>query len=84
MATHFCILARKIPWTEKSGGLQFEVKVIQSCPTLCNPGQNTGVGNLSLLQGILPIQGSNLGLLNTRRATREAWATGYGAANSQT
>ena len=27
-----------------------------------SPGQNTGVGSLSLLQGILPTQGSNLGL----------------------
>ena len=40
-----------------------KVKVSQSCPTLCNPiyrswnfpGQNTGVGSLSLLQGIFPI-----------------------------
>ena len=40
-------------------------------PTLCRPmdytvrnslGQKTGVGNLSLLQGIFPTQGSNLGL----------------------
>ena len=46
-----------------------EVKVTQSCPTLCNPmdctnpwnspGQNNGVGSCSLLQGIFPIQGSN-------------------------
>ena len=46
-----------------------KVKVSQSCPTLMRPhglyspwncqGQNTGVGNLSLLQGIFPIQGSN-------------------------
>ena len=28
-----------------------------------SPGQNTGVGNLSLLQGIFPTQGSNPGLL---------------------
>ena len=27
-----------------------------------SPGQNTGVGSLSLLQGIFPIQGSNPGL----------------------
>ena len=27
-----------------------------------SPGQNTGVGSLSLLQGIFPTQGSNLGL----------------------
>ena len=29
-----------------------------------SPGQNTGVGSLSLLQGIFPTQGSNLGLLH--------------------
>ena len=52
-----------------------EVKVAQSCPTLCNPmdypwnslGQNTGVGSLSLLQGILPTQELNRGLLHCRR-----------------
>ena len=31
------------------------------------PGQNTGVGSLSLLQGIFPTQGSNSGLLHCRR-----------------
>ena len=31
-----------------------------------SPGQNTGVGSLSLLQGIFPIQGSNPGLLHCR------------------
>ena len=31
-----------------------------------SPGQNTGVGNLSLLQGIFPTQGSNPGLLHCR------------------
>ena len=30
------------------------------------PGQNTGVGSLSLLQGIFPTQGSNPGLLHWR------------------
>ena len=45
------------------------VKVAQWCPTLCDPidlyspwnslGQNTGVGSLSLLQGIFPTQGWN-------------------------
>ena len=44
-----------------------KVKVAQSCSTLCDPmdyspGQNTGVGSLSLLQGIFPTQGSNPGL----------------------
>ena len=32
-----------------------------------SPGQNTGVGSLSLLQGIFPTQGSNLGLPQCRR-----------------
>ena len=49
-----------------------EVKVAQSCPTLCDPtdntwnspGYNTGVGSLSLLQGIFLTQGSNPGLLH--------------------
>ena len=41
-------------------------------------GQNTGVGSLSLLQGIFPTQGSNSGLLHCRQGffthsvTREA------------
>ena len=44
-----------------------KVKVTQLCPTLCDPmdytvheilqAQNTGVGSLSLLQGIFPTQG---------------------------
>ena len=32
-----------------------------------SPGHNTGVGNLSLLQGVFPTQRSNLGLLHCRR-----------------
>ena len=32
-----------------------------------SPGQNTGVGSLSLLQGIFPTQGLNPGLPNCRR-----------------
>ena len=55
--------------------LSSEVKVAQSCLTLYNPidsprsspGQNIGVGSLSLLQGIFPTQGSNPGLLHCRR-----------------
>ena len=52
------------------------VLVAQPCPTLCNPmdyialqaplsmefsGKNTGPGSHSLLQGIVPAQGSNTG-----------------------
>ena len=32
-----------------------------------SPGQNTGMGSLSLLQGIFPTQGSNSGLLHCRQ-----------------
>ena len=50
--------------------LAVKVKVAQSWPTLCNPmdcpwnspGQNTGPGGHSLLQGIFPTQGLNPGL----------------------
>ena len=54
-----------------------EMKVAHLCSTLLrphelyspwnSPGQNTGMGSLSLLQGIFPTQGSNLGLLHCRR-----------------
>jgi len=32
-----------------------------------SPGQNTGVGSISLLQGIFPTQGSNPGLPHCRQ-----------------
>ena len=49
--------------------------VAQSCPTLCNPmdcpwnspGQKSGVGSLSLLQGIFPTQRLNPGLPHCRQ-----------------
>ena len=54
--------------------------VTKSCPILAtpwtvtcqappwdSPGKNTGVGSHFLLQGIFPIQGSNLGLLHCRQ-----------------
>ena len=53
-----------------------EVKAAQSCLTPCDPmaytvhgipGQSTGVGSLSLLQGIFPTQGLNSGLLHCRQ-----------------
>ena len=52
-----------------------KVKVDQSCPTLCDPmdspwnspGQNTGVGGISLLQWIFLTQESNWVLLYCRR-----------------
>ena len=43
------------------GKVEVKAKVTQSCLTLCDPvdhtGLNTGVGSLSLLQGIIPTQG---------------------------
>ena len=74
MATHSYIFALEMPWTEKPGRESMESQkkmVTQSCLTLRphglynpwnSPGQNTGVGSLSLLQGIFPTQGSNPGL----------------------
>ena len=53
-----------------------KVKVAKSCQTLCDPmdpslwnspGQNTGMGSLSLLQRIFLTQGSNPGLLHCRQ-----------------
>ena len=52
------------------------MKFSQSCPTLQphglyspwdSPGQNTGVGSLLLLQGKIPTQGLNPGLLHCRQ-----------------
>ena len=40
MATNSSILAWRIPWMEKPGGLQSMLcyaKSLQSCPTLCDP-----------------------------------------------
>ena len=58
--------------SEELKSLLMKVKVAQSCPTLCDPhglyspwnspGQTTGEGSLSLLQGIFPTQGWNSGL----------------------
>ena len=59
--------------------MKVKVLVTQLCLTLCDPidlsrllcawnspGKNTGVGCHSLLQGIFPTQGSNLGFLHCR------------------
>ena len=66
---HITIMSKDPVWKV----CESEVKVAQSCPTLCDPmdcpwnfsGQNTGVGSLSL-QGIFPTQGSNPGLPRCR------------------
>ena len=52
--------------------IKSKVKVVQSCLPLCDPrnspGQNTGVGSLSILQVIFPTQESNPGLLHCRQS----------------
>ena len=61
-----------VQWSELRTFTAVKVKVTQLCPTFCmdspwnSPGQNTGVGRRSLLQGIFPTQGSNPGLLHCR------------------
>ena len=63
-------------WTRKPGVLQFmgsqrDMTELLNWTGLYNPwnspGQNTGVGSCSLLQGIFPTQGSNPGLLHCRQ-----------------
>ena len=59
------------------GRVGLKVKVPQSCPALCDPhglyspwnspGQNTGVGSLSLLQGIFLTQDLKPGLPHCRQ-----------------
>ena len=81
-------------YSQRNSPDQDKVKVVQSCLTLCepmncspwnSPGQNTGVGSLSLLQGIFPTQGSNLSLphcgwilyqLSHKGNASNAWALG--------
>ena len=47
--------------------ISVHAKLLQLCPTLCDPmdspDKNTGVSCHALLQGIVPTQGSNPGLL---------------------
>ena len=75
-----CILGNKgMNWTTRKL-LQWSVKWSESHSVVSDPlrshglyspwnspGQNTGVGSLSLLQGIFPTQGSNPGLPHGRR-----------------
>ena len=67
-SVHGIFQARILKWSE--------VKVAQLCPTLRphelyspwnSPGQNTGMGSCSLLQGIFPTQGLSPGLSHCRQ-----------------
>ena len=61
----------KTKWLIQSCGIRSVVSNSLRCPGLYSPwnslGQNTGVGSLSLLQGIFLTQGSNLGLPHWRQ-----------------
>ena len=74
--------SRPSPWkrnTKKQNGCLSESEVTQSCPTLSDPGslvgyspwnfpgKSPGVGCHFLLQGIIPTQGANPGLLHSNR-----------------
>ena len=74
----FCTLSSSFAFTQ----LCVCAKLFQLCPTLRDPidysqlklpfswnspGKNTGVGSLSLLQGIFPTHGSNSGLPHCRQ-----------------
>ena len=50
------------PWT-----IQSYIVLYSTIQTIQSPGQNTGVGSLSLLQQIFPIQGLNPGLPHCRQ-----------------
>ena len=77
MATHSSVLAWRIPGTGLPGGLPSmgsrrvghdwsDLAVAGVYSPWNSPGQNTGVGSRSLLQGIFPMQGSNPGLSHCR------------------
>ena len=79
MATHSSVLVWRIPGMGEPGGLSSLGlhRVGQDWNDLAaaavlhspwnSPGQNTGVGSRSLLQGIFPTQGSNPGLPHCRQ-----------------
>ena len=60
-------------WSESQSCLTLQPHGLHSLQD--SPGQNTGVGSLSLLQGIIPTQGSNPGLPHCRRILYTSWAT---------
>ena len=95
-ASHSSLHSHHRAHSQAAGRPTVRVKAAQSCPTLCHamdytvhedsPGQNTGVGRLSLLQGIFPTQGSSPGLPHCRRIPhqlREALVGGWAPENNR-
>ena len=76
LPTKICLVKAMVFPVIMYGCEKVKVKCTQACPTFCkvglyspwnSPGQNTGVGSLSLLNGIFPTQRSNPGLLHCRQ-----------------
>ena len=75
-ALPFKVWSRIKVYDASGSAMKMKVSAAQSCPTLCNPsllsaldspGESTGVGCHSLLQGIFLTQGSSLGLPHCRQ-----------------
>ena len=54
-------------WSERCSVMSDSLRPHELYSSWNSSGQNTGVGSLSHLQGLLPIQGSNPGLLHCRQ-----------------
>ena len=64
LCVHVCVLSRSVV----SDSLQpHGLKLVRLLCPWNSPGKDTGVGCHSLLQGIFPTQGSNLGLLHCKQ-----------------
>ena len=62
----FSVLNVKNVWSDSRSVMSNSLRPHGLCSPWNSPGQNTGVGSLSLLQGISPTQGLNPGLLHCR------------------
>ena len=60
------ILVKRVKWSESHLIMSDSLQLLALYGPWNSPGQNTGVGSRSLLQGIFPTQGSNPGLLHCR------------------
>ena len=60
-------LVSELKWSESCSVVSDSLRPRGLYSPWSSPGQNTGVGSLSLPQGIFPTQGSNLGLPHCRR-----------------
>ena len=58
----FYLLQMTFEWVSEWKSLSHIGLFVTPCTAWNSPGQNTGAGSLSLLQGIFPTQGSNSGL----------------------